>query len=1480
MRSALPFRLPTSRMARVVYASVILTSVSLVSIFHARPRVWKVDEVPVAFWAWRTRSPNELDIQTAVEQAKAEVLFLRAGQIDYQGRKLERIRPLVGLPPKGIKLHLVYNTTRAVLEQLESIDPNALADGIVASFREDSERARRDGADVRGLQLDIDFPTRLLPRYEQTVSAIRPHLPPGTELSITGLPTWMDSPALNGVVKNVDFWVPQFYGGEIPTQSSQIIPISSPESITYFVNKARQIDKPFYAGLAAYSVALLYNASGSLISLRGDINPAVIVSHPNLELIDQRSFASAERRLAFRARTGDVIDGLNMRAGDVLVIDLPSSESLRIASRIVRRLAGKKLLGICVFRLPAHDDPATLTLLQVTHALNDEDSYPGVYVRLKRQPLLSPTYVFTLEFKNGGSASPVIGSLKVDLIVPAGSFERLSARPGVSVQPLCAGGPANGPQPCSERRADLLRVTIDFLPPGQTLTTSLILNRDLTRTTGVSVAMQTETEQSYSAQGEIFNRSWSEVMNYKFHHGSFRNLTRALVFIAALAATALGCVWVATPDSVRFNDYQDYNDMGRLPPLPIFADATNTFQANWGNESDAEDNYTRGERRSRAVDQFWEGVEDLEKEGETTEARKRLIAYLNHTRLSRNAWFNPVDREHRRNGAIDKLDALTALSQGSPASRVQAYLIARTLHDQNKPVEEVEQALGPAASDVNLNDNVTYLSAARLYRDNELEEASRAFSALARKYPHSEKREAALFMAALSIMKTSITYTPTSGDEAHLHEGEDKKRHEITIDDAWRAAFAGFKRVMAGYPRGRYFNDARGWIAYLMLRKDDRAAALVEYYRLLSDPNDQNARIEAVSSLQMVRHHATDEELSRVEEQLADEPQVALTYAYHSIFNYSIDPGEESYPDYEEVKDVNGNYDAAASSRLHEEQTREWNKDRAALGRQTVERVLAFSRRLLDRYPKLAVGGGFALRVAEANLELGNNDDAVRFAQRALQSGVQNNERAQALWTIGVAEHRLQHFASARKNLETLIRDDPKGELTPGARRLLAMVAEDSGDIDAALEQYLALKYTADVAYFVDTLMTIEQLAQFVDRHPNLPEKNKLTYSLGLRYLRANLWNDARATFGKVRAVADPEAGFYSSGCQLGTNNCKDAKDPRVDVDQNPKITNELLMLDVQTANDLERLEQAVTRAGDNESTAEALYQLASYQYEASSLLFYNPVLWGGLRYWQLSYFALEGRYRAPNESQRLFAYMQEHETLARALKIYLEIVDRYPHTRAARDAFYSAAVCHERLSGYNPYWRDIYEAGLHAGTRMVTYTDVKSAYPTYQLPRGTYGWQPSTRTVNDGPGWAPPPKPAPRPSRWARIKSIAENFFNEAWVFWEEKVRRWITFIFLLFGVGFTARIAAQNRRLLRPKIVRARLAAPNRTVDPPWTTLFWKDRWHRRKLKQFLSERGNEFWELARDGGSRPILLRNIFSHSFLAGLVISLFWFLHFG
>ena len=112
------------------------------------------------------------------------------------------------------------------------------------------------------------------------------------------------------------------------------------------------------------------------------------------------------------------------------------------------------------------------------------------------------------------------------------------------------------------------------------------------------------------------------------------------------------------------------------------------------------------------------------------------------------------------------------------------------------------------------------------------------------------------------------------------------------------------------------------------------------------------------------------------------------------------------------------------------------------------------------------------MRAAQASEELDDNEAATSLAGRALQNRLSGADRAQALWTLGVAQYRLRRFVDARKSLTTLVRDYPNGRLIEGARRQLAMIAEDAGDIDGALERYIALDYDLDVSYFVDRLMT------------------------------------------------------------------------------------------------------------------------------------------------------------------------------------------------------------------------------------------------------------------------------------------------------------------------------------------------------------------------------------------------------------------------
>lgn len=970
-------------------------------------------------------------------------------------------------------------------------------------------------------------------------------------------------------------------------------------------------------------------------------------------------------------------------------------------------------------------------------------------------------------------------------------------------------------------------------------------------------------------------------------------MVSVLVVLAMVAAavTAIGCAWPGTSHSVRFNGYQTEREMGRLPPLPTMPNGLNEARAAWQDENEVEpEDAEPVEDPSEKVNSLWDRAEVAEKDGNLRLDRDLLKQFLSETDVAREYWDSSVNRQARRNAAVDRLNALGTLDHGSNALAVKAYLHARHLHDAGKPAaEEVAHALDQVPADSNLKDNVAYLRAAELYRQDNFDEAALAFRSVARKYAGSEKREAALFMTAVATMKTSATYVPASGNS-----GYDYGEHvEVSTDQAWHEAFAAFQKVINEYPRGKYFNEARSWQAYLFLRRQDRASALTQYYRLLADP-DTNARIEAAFSLTLVRSAATDDEMARVEKDLADEPQAALAYAYHNIYNHSIDPSSDA-PTYEEVKDYKGDYDFDATRARSEQLEKEWRADRAATSRKELTRTLEFSKRLMTNYPNLSVGGAFALRAAQASEELGDNDAAVKFAQRALQSRLNGDERREALWTLGVAQHRLRRFDDALRNLQTLLRDYPNTNLTEGARRILAMIAEDAGDIDAALEQYIALKYQIDEAYFVDYLMTPQQLAGFIGKHPHSPKKNEFTYALGVRYLRMNRWEDARQAFAQVKTDSDDNYNYYCSSCNCDpyqTTNCSDPKANALGTDADEtgmiRISPQLLLRDMQTVNDLEALERAADQAVGDEAKAEALYQYASYQYEASSLVFYNPFASPG--YYNLGEFAGQGKYRVPNESQVLFDAQQEHERLARALKIYLEIARRFPQTRAARDALYTAAVCHERLSNYNPYWRLIYENGLHAGDRMVTYADVKATYPNYQLPRGTYGWQPSTRTVNDGPGWAAAPKPPPRLTKRQRLKLFVSefrvsvnNFIRSLTTFWSGYGKRWLIEIMILIGLVFTSRVARRNQRQLRKRIARHRIEQAKQVVTYPWFELFWIDAERpsrREQLRKLLHAKRDEFIALACDRRSRPLLWRSIVSYSAVTWLMFSLLWTIWFG
>ena len=453
-----------------------------------RPRVRAVGEVPVAFWAWRNAAPTDDEVQRAFAAVNAKALFIRAGQFDLVGDEAKRIRPMSGAMPKSPETHLVYNGTRKLLGELERIETKRFAEVVADTYRSDRSRAKNDGVEIAGLQLDLDVPTRLLPRYAELLKRVREMIPPDAALSITGLPTWADSNDIHAVLEAVDFWTPQCYGSTIPTRLSERAPISSPKEVERMIVKARKLEKPFYAGLAAYGYSILYDKRGDLIELRGDIDAAAVAVNKNFELVDSRNFnansSDGQMRLEYRAKADAVLDGLIVKSGETLVLDQPTAESLRAAARAVRENAGDLLLGICVFRIPSESDKTTLSIEEITAALGDREVKISTGITLKAR---SDRELLIIA-ENSGESS---GVLTIDIDVPAGSVDGVNGMSGFhDYQAMCrpVGG---GPMPCSDRRANVIRLTATPWTPSDSALTTLSTNKKLPETVLATITVRT-----------------------------------------------------------------------------------------------------------------------------------------------------------------------------------------------------------------------------------------------------------------------------------------------------------------------------------------------------------------------------------------------------------------------------------------------------------------------------------------------------------------------------------------------------------------------------------------------------------------------------------------------------------------------------------------------------------------------------------------------------------------------------------------------------------------------------------------------------------------------------------------------------------------------------------------------------------------------------------------------------------------------------
>ncbi len=142
------------------------------------------------------------------------------------------------------------------------------ADTMARQLNMLATRLRSERVVVSGIEIDHDCATVALPDYADWLAELRRAMP-GESISITVLPTWLDSAELTPLLGNVDHSVLQVHAIAHPRDGLFDVDRALP-----WIERISQLGTRFYIALPAYHVAVSVDASGAVIAVAAeDLDP-------------------------------------------------------------------------------------------------------------------------------------------------------------------------------------------------------------------------------------------------------------------------------------------------------------------------------------------------------------------------------------------------------------------------------------------------------------------------------------------------------------------------------------------------------------------------------------------------------------------------------------------------------------------------------------------------------------------------------------------------------------------------------------------------------------------------------------------------------------------------------------------------------------------------------------------------------------------------------------------------------------------------------------------------------------------------------------------------------------------------------------------------------------------------------------------------------------------------------------------------------
>jgi hypothetical protein len=127
-------------------------------------------------------------------------------------------------------------------------------------------RWQQAGVSIAGVEIDHDCATARLPAYVHFLTALRKQLPPATPLSITALPTWLESPVLDSLLAVPDEAVLQVHAVLNPRQGLFDAKLAQ-GWLTAF---AEHTNHPWRVALPTYGTRVAWDANGNIADIESE----------------------------------------------------------------------------------------------------------------------------------------------------------------------------------------------------------------------------------------------------------------------------------------------------------------------------------------------------------------------------------------------------------------------------------------------------------------------------------------------------------------------------------------------------------------------------------------------------------------------------------------------------------------------------------------------------------------------------------------------------------------------------------------------------------------------------------------------------------------------------------------------------------------------------------------------------------------------------------------------------------------------------------------------------------------------------------------------------------------------------------------------------------------------------------------------------------------------------------------------------------